>query len=45
MSHLCLAPSLAGRVTRTYYECGHMVYLREADLAKFKADAAVLYAV
>jgi len=45
VSHLCLAASLAGRVKRTYYECGHMVYLREADLAKFKADAAVLYEV
>jgi hypothetical protein len=43
VSHLCLYPSLAGRIKTTYYECGHMVYLREADLAKFKADAAAMY--
>ncbi len=38
--HLGLAPSLRDHVTLDYYEAGHMMYTREADHRKLKADVA-----
>lgn len=40
ITHLGLDPSLKGNVTHTQYECGHMMYIRYADLVKLKADVA-----
>jgi carboxypeptidase C (cathepsin A) len=37
-SHLDPAGSFKDRVAFRYYECGHMMYIRKADLAKAKAD-------
>lgn len=42
--HLGLDPSLRGNVSRSYYESGHMMYIRLADLARLKADVAAFYA-
>jgi carboxypeptidase C (cathepsin A) len=38
--HLGLPESLRGNVRITYYESGHMMYIREADHAKLKKDIA-----
>ncbi|HWN43839.1 MAG TPA: peptidase S10, partial [Thermoanaerobaculia bacterium] len=38
--HLGLPESLRGNVGITYYESGHMMYIREADHAKLKKDIA-----
>ncbi|HEX6861819.1 MAG TPA: peptidase S10 [Thermoanaerobaculia bacterium] len=38
--HLGLPESLRGNVRLTYYESGHMMYIREADHAKLKKDIA-----
>jgi carboxypeptidase C (cathepsin A) len=38
--HLGLPESLRGNVRITYYESGHMMYIREADHAKLKRDIA-----
>lgn len=43
VSHMGLDPAQRGRVTQTYYESGHMMYVREKDLAQLKADAAAFY--
>ncbi|MCC6660070.1 MAG: peptidase S10 [Phycisphaerales bacterium] len=43
VDHLGLDASLRRHVTRAYYECGHMMYIRDADLAKLKHDAAEFY--
>jgi len=43
VDHLGLAESLRDQVRVRYYEAGHMMYLREADLAKLKRDAAAFY--
>ncbi len=43
-THLGLDPSLRDNVTRSYYESGHMMYIRMADLAKLKQDVAAFYA-
>lgn len=40
VDHLGLAESLRGHVQLTYYESGHMMYIREADHAKLKKDIA-----
>lgn len=37
-SHLDVAGKFKDRVKFSFYECGHMMYLRKADLAKAKAD-------
>jgi carboxypeptidase C (cathepsin A) len=39
-SHLDPAGTFKDRVAFRYYECGHMMYIRKADLAKAKADLA-----
>jgi carboxypeptidase C (cathepsin A) len=38
--HLGLDPSLAGHVTMTYYEAGHMMYVHMPSLAQLKKDVA-----
>jgi carboxypeptidase C (cathepsin A) len=43
VSHLGLDPERRARVTQTYYEAGHMMYLRRADLERLKGDAAKFY--
>lgn len=40
LSHLGLDPTLRANVSTSYYEAGHMMYIDEACLAKFKADVA-----
>ncbi|WMS86991.1 S10 family peptidase [Pleionea litopenaei] len=37
-SHMGLPKSLRGNIMMTYYESGHMMYVREADLIKLKQD-------
>ena len=39
-SHLDPAGAVKDRVKFVYYECGHMMYIRKADLIKAKADLA-----
>lgn len=43
VTHLGLDPSLRGNVSRSYYESGHMMYIRMPDLARLKADVAAFY--
>ena len=38
IDHLGLDPSLRANISQTYYECGHMMYIRHADLAKLRED-------
>lgn len=38
-----LDPELRPNISYAYYESGHMMYIRKADLAKFKADGRTLY--
>lgn len=40
ISHLGLNPSLRSNISIRYYEAGHMMYIRLADLAKLKTDIA-----
>lgn len=43
LHHLNLAPSLQNNISYGFYEAGHMVYLNEASLARFKADLTRFY--
>jgi carboxypeptidase C (cathepsin A) len=43
LRHLNLNPSLQSNISYGYYESGHMVYLNDAALAKFKADLSRWY--
>jgi carboxypeptidase C (cathepsin A) len=43
VDHLGLDPSLRGNMTQTYYQAGHMMYLRLADLAKLTRDVRAFY--
>jgi carboxypeptidase C (cathepsin A) len=38
--HLSFEPGYAERVTKAYYEAGHMMYIRRADREKLKVDLA-----
>jgi carboxypeptidase C (cathepsin A) len=38
--HLGLDPSLRGGVSFGYYNAGHMMYIHEGELARFKRDIA-----
>lgn len=38
--HLGFEPGYAERVTKAYYEAGHMMYIRRADREKLKTDLA-----
>jgi len=40
MDHLGLAPNLRKNIRLQYYEAGHMMYVRDEDLAKLKANVA-----
>ena len=40
ISHMRLPPEHRGNITTTYYESGHMMYVREDDLRKLKQDVA-----
>jgi len=40
LSHLGLDPTLRANISTAYYEAGHMMYIDEGCLAKFKADVA-----
>jgi carboxypeptidase C (cathepsin A) len=40
MDHLGLPQALQGHFHINYYDAGHMMYLREADLAKLKSNVA-----
>ncbi|MCB9861081.1 MAG: peptidase S10 [Phycisphaeraceae bacterium] len=41
--HMQLDPSIRQNLTRTYYESGHMMYVRIEDLHKLKDDVAAFY--
>lgn len=43
MSHLGLDPTLRANIHQTYYESGHMMYIRQADLAKLKVDVSEFF--
>ena len=40
VAHLGLPEELRSNISIAYYEAGHMMYIREADHAKFKEDVA-----
>ena len=40
ISHLDLAGAAKDRIKFAFYECGHMMYIRQADLAQAKKDLA-----
>jgi carboxypeptidase C (cathepsin A) len=40
MEHLGLPEKLRGNIRMNYYDAGHMMYVREQDLAKLKANVA-----
>lgn len=42
-SHLGVAPEIQSHVTFGYYESGHMVYMHQPSLAKFKSDLVKFY--
>lgn len=44
VSHLSLDSSLRPNLSQKYYNSGHMMYLREADLAQSTKDVAAWYA-
>lgn len=43
ISHLGLPAIYRDHITQEFYGAGHMMYLRQADLKKFKEDAAKFY--
>lgn len=43
-SHMGLDPALRDHITMSYYESGHMMYIREADLGALKDAARAFYA-
>ncbi len=43
ISHMSLEPEVRKNFSHTFYESGHMMYVREDDLAKLHADAAKFY--
>lgn len=43
MAHMGLDPALRANIAHTYYESGHMMYIREPDLAQLKTDVAAFY--
>ncbi|MBL8761567.1 MAG: peptidase S10 [Phycisphaerae bacterium] len=43
IDHLGLDPSLRANIRRAYYESGHMMYVRTADLQKLRRDVEPLY--
>lgn len=43
VDQMLLEPELRGNVIFDYYRSGHMMYVRDADLAKLKADVARVF--
>ncbi len=43
VDHLNLPEHLRGNISKSYYDAGHMMYLRLADLAKLHDDAEAMY--
>jgi carboxypeptidase C (cathepsin A) len=44
LAHLGLPPSLASRITRRYYQAGHMMYIDVDELAALRRDVAAFIA-
>lgn len=44
VGHMGLEPEVSKGISMGFYEAGHMMYVREADLAKLKADVKAFYA-
>ena len=44
INHLGLDPALRGNISQTFYESGHMMYIRYPDLERLKTDAAAFIA-
>lgn len=42
-SHLGLVPELGSNIQTSYYEAGHMMYIRKKSLEKLKADLVLFY--
>ena len=40
LAQLDAPPAVLARITHRYYDAGHMMYTRQADLAQLKADLA-----
>jgi carboxypeptidase C (cathepsin A) len=40
IAHLGLDPSLKDHISHSHYECGHMMYIRHADLSALKSGVA-----
>ncbi len=40
LTHMGLDPSQRGRISTSYYEAGHMMYIHEGELARLKQDVA-----
>ena len=40
LAQLDVTPEVAKRITHHYYDAGHMMYTRDADLKKLKDDLA-----
>ncbi len=45
ISHMALEPDVRKNISHTFYESGHMMYVREEDLAKLRTDVARFYAL
>jgi carboxypeptidase C (cathepsin A) len=43
MDHLGLAPAHRGNISLKYYDAGHMMYIREVDHRRLRADLAEFY--
>ncbi|MGD9690869.1 MAG: S10 family peptidase [Phycisphaerales bacterium] len=43
ISHLGLEPSLRGNIGHTFYESGHMMYIRDADRVQLRVDVKAFY--
>lgn len=43
ITHMGLDASVRGNISQTFYEAGHMMYLREADLKKLREDTKAFY--
>ncbi|MFN0011040.1 MAG: S10 family peptidase [Phycisphaerales bacterium] len=43
ITHMGLDPEVRQNISQTFYESGHMMYVREEDLAKLRTDVAQFY--
>ncbi len=44
LAHMNLSPEQRARISQTFYESGHMMYVRDADRRKLYGDVAAFYA-